>query len=155
MFGHITAAGLEKAELAGRVAHQHTLSLLVVRQHHFVVFAADAGFFVAAKCRVGGVEVVAIGPHAPGLDYPGVGPQHCHLKDIGRARYETATDAETLAAFLTLSREEGIIPALESAHAIAYALRRAAQLDGSQRLLVNLSGRGDKDIDFAIEQLKL
>ena len=92
---------------------------------------------------------------ASGLDYPGVGPQHCHLKDIGRARYETATDAETLAAFLTLSREEGIIPALESAHAIAYALRRAAQLDGSQRLLVNLSGRGDKDIDFAIEQLKL
>ena len=92
---------------------------------------------------------------ASGLDYPGVGPQHCHLKDIGRARYETATDAETLAAFLTLSREEGIIPALESAHAIAYALRRAVQLDSSQRLLVNLSGRGDKDIDFAIEQLKL
>ena len=92
---------------------------------------------------------------ASGLDYPGVGPQHCHLKDIGRARYETATDAETLAAFLTLSREEGIIPALESAHAIAYALRRDVQLDSSQRLLVNLSGRGDKDIDFAIEQLKL
>ena len=92
---------------------------------------------------------------ASGLDYPGIGPQHCHLKDIGRGRYETATDAECLSAFLTLSREEGIIPALESAHAVAYALRRAAKLDGSKRLLVNLSGRGDKDIDFVLGKLDL
>ena len=92
---------------------------------------------------------------ASGLDYPGVGPQHCHLKDIGRGRYETATDAECLNAFLALSREEGIIPALESAHAVAYALRRAAELDGSKRLLVNLSGRGDKDIDFVLDKLDL
>lgn len=92
---------------------------------------------------------------ASGLDYPGVGPQHCHLKDIGRGRYETATDAECLSAFLALSREEGIIPALESAHAVAYALRRAAELDGSKRLLVNLSGRGDKDIDFVLGKLDL
>ena len=92
---------------------------------------------------------------ASGLDYPGVGPQHCHLKDIGRGRYETATDAECLNAFLALSREEGIIPALESAHAVAYALRRAAELDGSRRLLVNLSGRGDKDIDFVLGKLDL
>lgn len=90
---------------------------------------------------------------ASGLDYPGVGPQHCHLKDIGRGRYETATDAECLNAFLALSREEGIIPALESAHAVAYALRRAVELDGSKRLLVNLSGRGDKDIDFVLGKL--
>ena len=90
---------------------------------------------------------------ASGLDYPGVGPQHCHLKDIGRGRYETATDAECLNAFLALSREEGIIPALESAHAVAYALRRAAELDSSKRLLVNLSGRGDKDIDFVLGKL--
>ena len=90
---------------------------------------------------------------ASGLDYPGVGPQHCHLKDIGRGRYETATDAECLNAFLALSREEGIIPALESAHAVAYALRRAAELDSSKRLLVNLSGRGDKDIDFVLSKL--
>ena len=90
---------------------------------------------------------------ASGLDYPGVGPQHCHLKDIGRGRYETATDAECLSAFLALSREEGIIPALESAHAVAYALRRAAELDSSKRLLVNLSGRGDKDIDFVLSKL--
>ena len=92
---------------------------------------------------------------ASGLDYPGVGPQHCHLKDIGRGRYETATDAECLNAFLALSREEGIIPALESAHAVAYALRRAAELDGSKRLLINLSGRGDKDIDFVLGKLDL
>ena len=92
---------------------------------------------------------------ASGLDYPGVGPQHCHLKDIGRGRYEIATDAECLSAFLALSREEGIIPALESAHAVAYALRRAAELDGSKRLLVNLSGRGDKDIDFVLGKLDL
>ncbi|MBH5329527.1 tryptophan synthase subunit beta [Eikenella sp. S3360] len=92
---------------------------------------------------------------ASGLDYPGVGPQHCYLKDIGRGRYETATDDECLAAFLTLSREEGIIPAFESAHAVAYALRRASELDSNKRLLVNLSGRGDKDIDFALEKLGL
>ncbi|MDO5640060.1 MAG: tryptophan synthase subunit beta [Neisseria sp.] len=92
---------------------------------------------------------------ASGLDYPGVGPQHCHLKDSGRARYESATDAECLDAFLTLSREEGIIPALESAHALAYALRRVAELPADKRLLVNLSGRGDKDIDFVLEKIGL
>lgn len=92
---------------------------------------------------------------ASGLDYPGVGPQHCHLKDIGRGRYETATDAECLDAFMALSREEGIIPALESSHAIAYALRRAGELDGSKRLLVNLSGRGDKDIDYVLGKIGL
>lgn len=92
---------------------------------------------------------------ASGLDYPGIGPQHCYLKDIGRGRYETATDAECLDAFLTLSREEGIIPALESAHALAYALRRAPLLDSGKRLLVNLSGRGDKDIDFILQKLDI
>lgn len=90
---------------------------------------------------------------ASGLDYPGVGPQHCHLKDIGRAHYETATDKETLDAFMQISREEGIIPALESAHAIAYAIRQSAQLPADKNILVNLSGRGDKDIDFVIERL--
>lgn len=92
-----------------------------------------------------------------GLDYPGVGPQHAHLKAIGRARYESVTDTEALEAFKLLSRHEGIIPALETAHAIAYALRRAAEPDAPEILLINLSGRGDKDIDhvrriFAEEQ---
>lgn len=90
---------------------------------------------------------------ASGLDYPGVGPQHCHLKDVGRATYETATDQETLDAFMTLSREEGIIPALESSHAIAYALRQASTMTAEQSILVNLSGRGNKDIDYVIERL--
>ena len=95
---------------------------------------------------------------ASGLDYPGVGPVHCHLKDIGRVNYETATDKETLDAFMTLSREEGIIPALESSHAVAYALRRARELGAEgqgKTILVNLSGRGDKDIDFVIQKLGL
>ncbi|MCA1767066.1 MAG: tryptophan synthase subunit beta [Idiomarina sp.] len=82
-----------------------------------------------------------------GLDYPGVGPQHAHLKAIGRARYESVTDDEALEAFKLLSRHEGIIPALETAHALAYALKRAAEPDAPQILLINLSGRGDKDID--------
>jgi tryptophan synthase beta chain len=95
---------------------------------------------------------------ASGLDYPGVGPVHCHLKDTGRVHYETATDQETLDAFMTLSREEGIIPALESSHAVAYAIRRARELGASgqgKSILINLSGRGDKDIDFVIEKLGL
>ncbi|CUA83092.1 tryptophan synthase subunit beta [Pseudidiomarina woesei] len=82
-----------------------------------------------------------------GLDYPGVGPQHAYLRSIGRARYESVTDDEALEAFQTLAKHEGIIPALESAHALAYALKRAAQPDAPKVLLVNLSGRGDKDID--------
>ncbi len=92
---------------------------------------------------------------ASGLDYPGVGPQHCYLKDIERVQYETATDKECLDAFMELSREEGIIPALESAHAVAYAMKLAATLDKDQRILINLSGRGDKDIDFVAKRLHL
>jgi tryptophan synthase beta chain len=92
---------------------------------------------------------------ASGLDYPGVGPQHCYLKDIERVEYVSVTDNECLAAFLELSREEGIIPALESAHAIAYALKLAARLDSGKKILVNLSGRGDKDADFVAKRLNL
>ena len=80
-----------------------------------------------------------------GLDYPGVGPEHSHLEEIGRARYETVTDAEVVDAFLLLSRTEGIIPALEPAHAIAWMSRERASLEG-QTVLVCLSGRGDKDV---------
>jgi len=81
-----------------------------------------------------------------GLDYPGVGPEHAHLKDIGRAEYVGITDDEALAAFHRLCRTEGIIPALESSHALAYAMKLAATMRSDQHLLVNLSGRGDKDI---------
>jgi tryptophan synthase beta chain len=81
-----------------------------------------------------------------GLDYPGVGPEHAWLKDIGRAEYVGITDKEALEAFHYLCRTEGIIPALESSHAIAYAMKLAATMKPEQKILVNLSGRGDKDI---------
>ena len=81
-----------------------------------------------------------------GLDYPGVGPEHAWLKDIGRAVYTSATDAEALAAFERLTRIEGIIPALESSHALAHAEKLARERSSSEILIVNLSGRGDKDI---------
>jgi tryptophan synthase beta chain len=81
-----------------------------------------------------------------GLDYPGVGPEHAYLKDIGRAEYVSITDDEAMSAFHRLCRTEGIIPALESSHAVAYAMKMAATMKSDQHLLVNLSGRGDKDI---------
>lgn len=90
---------------------------------------------------------------ASGLDYPGVGPQHCYLKDIGRVQYEAITDEECLDAFLVLSRIEGIIPALESSHAVAYAMKVAKELGPDKTILVNLSGRGDKDADFIANYL--
>ncbi|MCO5109258.1 MAG: tryptophan synthase subunit beta [Burkholderiaceae bacterium] len=92
---------------------------------------------------------------ASGLDYPGVGPQHCYLKDVGRVQYESVTDDECLDAFMTLSRTEGIIPALESAHALAYAMKLAKTLPPEKNILVNLSGRGDKDADFVAQHLGL
>ena len=82
-----------------------------------------------------------------GLDYPGVGPEHAWLKDIGRVQYESVTDEQALAAFHELTRIEGIIPALESSHALAYALQLAAGMSPQQTIVVNLSGRGDKDIN--------
>ena len=87
-----------------------------------------------------------------GLDFPSVGPEHAYLQEIGRAQYRSATDREALSAFIELSRREGIIPALESAHALAYALKLARENpEKEQKLIVNLSGRGDKDI-FQVSQ---
>ena len=82
-----------------------------------------------------------------GLDYPGVGPEHAWLKDIGRVNYVAINDDEALEAFHTLTQEEGIIPALESSHAIAYGMKLAATMKPEQRIIINLSGRGDKDIN--------
>lgn len=89
---------------------------------------------------------------ASGLDYPGVGPQHSYLKDIGRVNYKTISDKEAVDAFFILSREEGIIPALESAHAVAYAIKLAKEISKDETILINLSGRGDKDIDFIVDK---
>jgi tryptophan synthase beta chain len=83
---------------------------------------------------------------AAGLDYPGVGPEHSFYKDSGRAQYVTITDKEAIDAFIKLSKVEGIIPAIESSHAVAYALKLAAKLDPEQTIIICLSGRGDKDV---------
>ena len=90
-----------------------------------------------------------------GLDYPSVGPEHAWLRDQERAGYTYATDAEALAAFQTLSKTEGIIPALESSHALAEAIKRAPTMRPDQIILVNLSGRGDKDLDTVVRALGL
>jgi tryptophan synthase beta chain len=90
-----------------------------------------------------------------GLDYPGVGPEHALLKEQGRARYESIRDGEALDAFSKLSRLEGIIPALESAHAVAWALKEAARRPADQVIVVNLSGRGDKDLSIVAAALEM
>jgi len=92
---------------------------------------------------------------ASGLDYPGVGPIHSFLKDIKRVQYVSANDADTLAAFRELSEVEGIIPALESAHAVAHVIKLAPTLPADQIVIINLSGRGDKDIDYVAEVMGL
>ena len=89
-----------------------------------------------------------------GLDYPGVGPEHSYLKDLGRAEYYSVTDGEALAAFQQLSQLEGIIPALETAHAIAYLETLCPQLEGSPKIVINCSGRGDKDVQTAIDSIQ-
>ena len=89
---------------------------------------------------------------ASGLDYPSVGPEHAYLNSTKRVKYVVITDKECLDSFYLLPKTEGIIPALESSHALAYALKLAKQLPASQQILVNLSGRGDKDIDFVAEK---
>jgi len=95
-------------------------------------------------------EPAPVNTLASGLDYPGVGPEHAYLQGTGRVTYTSADDKESLNAFYELSRREGIIPALESAHALAFAMREAKNHPGKS-ILINLSGRGDKDIDFVTE----
>ncbi|HMD17923.1 MAG TPA: tryptophan synthase subunit beta [Terriglobales bacterium] len=90
-----------------------------------------------------------------GLDYPSIGPEHAMLKDTGRAQYVPASDAEALAATVLLARTEGIIPALESAHAVAEVIKRAPKMKKSEIVIVNISGRGDKDVGILRENLKL
>ncbi|MEG3941644.1 tryptophan synthase subunit beta [Microcoleus sp. S36b_A3] len=102
-------------------------------------------------------EGQVIEPHSisAGLDYPGVGPEHSYLKDAGRAEYYSVTDADALAAFQRLSQLEGIIPALETAHAIAYLETLCPQLTGSPRIVLNCSGRGDKDVNTVAKVMNM
>ncbi len=101
-------------------------------------------------------EGQVIEPHSisAGLDYPGVGPEHSYLKELGRAEYYSVTDAEALEAFQRLSQLEGIIPALETSHAIAYLETLCPQLEGSPRIIINCSGRGDKDVQTVAKVLE-
>ena len=99
-------------------------------------------------------QVLSTHSLAAGLDYPGVGPEHSYLKETGRAKYYSVTDEEALEAFQMLSELEGIIPALESAHAIAYLKRLAPSLEKDKIIVVNLSGRGDKDVEQVAQVLK-
>jgi tryptophan synthase beta chain len=98
-------------------------------------------------------QVVEAHSISAGLDYPGVGPEHSYLKDAGRAEYYSVTDKQALEAFQRLSQLEGIIPALETAHAIAYLETLCPQLAGSPRIVINCSGRGDKDVQTVAKLL--
>lgn len=99
-------------------------------------------------------QIAATHSVSAGLDYPSVGPEHAYLRDLGRARYTSITDEQTLEAFQVLARYEGILPALESAHAVAEAMRMAKTMPSDSILLVNLSGRGDKDLDTVTSRLE-
>jgi tryptophan synthase beta chain len=96
-------------------------------------------------------QIMATHSISAGLDYPSVGPEHSYLRDLGRVEYTHATDREALEAFQLLCRLEGIIPALESAHAVAEAIKRAALMDAGRVIMVNLSGRGEKDLNSVAE----
>jgi len=100
-------------------------------------------------------QVMPVYSISAGLDYPGVGPEHAYYKETGRAQYVAVTDREALEAFVELSRTEGIIPALESAHAVAYALKLVPQLPKDNIVVVNLSGRGDKDVETVASLLEV
>jgi tryptophan synthase beta chain len=96
-------------------------------------------------------QIMPVYSISAGLDYPGVGPEHSHLHDINRAQYVSATDDEAINAFMELSKVEGIIPAIESAHAVAYVMKFAKELPKDKIIIINLSGRGDKDINTVAE----
>lgn len=127
-------------------------------QHAATMTLGTPGELHGFKCLVlqdENGEPLPVHSIASGLDYPGVGPQHSYLKETGRVNYASVTDDECLAAFMELSRVEGIIPALESAHAVAHAIKLAQTKSCDHTIVVNLSGRGDKDTDYVIDMLGL
>ena len=126
------------------------------REHAASLVAGTAGVLHGARSYLLQDEHGQIlGTHSvsAGLDYPGVGPEHSYLKDTGRAAYVAATDEEAFEGFHLLCRYEGITPALESAHAIAYAVLLANRLEQDETVAVCLSGRGDKDMNIVIDAL--
>ena len=125
-------------------------------QHAATLVAGKSGVLHGAKSYVlqnGYGQIRETHSISAGLDYPGVGPEHSYLKDTGRVTYVAASDEQALEGFQLLCRTEGITPALEPAHAIFYAAGLAASLDKEQIIVVNLSGRGDKDMHIVAEAL--
>jgi tryptophan synthase beta chain len=133
--------GIESGEHAARFADARSARLGVLQGTKSYVMQDDDG------------QIALTHSVSAGLDYASVGPEHALLRDLGRAEYTFATDDEALAGFALLSQLEGIIPALESAHAIAEVIKLAPRMDKDQVILVNLSGRGDKDLDTAMREL--
>ena len=134
--GKGVATGLHAASIsAGRIGVLHGSKTYILQDAHGQVQDAHS---VAA-----------------GLDYPGVGPEHSHFQATGRVHYVHVTDDEAIQAFLDLSRLEGIIPAMESAHAIAYAMKLAPKMEKEKIIVVNLSGRGDKDAAIIADQMEV
>lgn len=126
--------------------------------HSATIVAGSPGVLHGAKSYLlqdAHGQVAAAHSIAPGLDYPGVGPEHSYLKDSGRVYYASVTDDEALRAFQELSQTEGIMPALESAHAVAYVIKEAHSMPSNSIVVVNLSGRGDKDIHIVADRLKI
>lgn len=126
-------------------------------KHAAPICAGKPGIIHGFKCYMMADEKgepLATHSISAGLDYPGVGPEHSYLNDIGRAEYVNITDAEALETFHILSKTEGIIPALESCHAVAHALKIAPQMDKDKILVINLSGRGDKDVRQIFEMMQ-
>jgi tryptophan synthase beta chain len=126
-------------------------------RHSATLCAGRVGILHGAKSyllQTGDGQISEAHSVAPGLDYPGVGPEHSFLKEAFRAEYVCVTDEEALEAFQLLSRTDGIIPALESAHAVAAVCKHASEFDERDMILINLSGRGDKDLDIVARHLK-
>ncbi len=141
----------EQVEIIGVEAAGHGLA---TGEHAAPLCAGKAGVLHGNRTYLmedTGGQIIPTHSISAGLDYPGVGPELSWLKDTGRAQFVSATDDEALAAFHNLTQVEGIIPALESSHALAYAAKQAAKMDKDQILVVNLSGRGDKDIHTVAE----
>lgn len=126
------------------------------KEHAATLFGGSEGILHGARCMLMQDEdgqVLESHSISAGLDYPAVGPEHAHLQDIGRAQYVSATDDEAMDAFVKLSQKEGIIPAFESAHAVAHAIKMCETSKKPLNLVVNISGRGDKDMHMASELL--
>ena len=118
-------------------------------KHAATITTGTVGIFHGMKsyfCQNEDGQIAPVYSISAGLDYPGIGPEHAHLADSGRAQYVPVTDEEAVQGFEYLARTEGIIPAIESAHAVAYARKIAPEMGRNQIVVINLSGRGDKDV---------